>query len=237
MKRRQAGFNLVSLMVGTVISMIGILAMLTIYKNLVGVSVETLQHARQDGQVTAGLLTAERELANAGFRIESAAVGTHLMLLSGAALSGGSLSGTLQNANIPTLSATATGGATGNALVWSYKSSATATATCVGLLINASSGTISRLQGASGCTQASQWGSTTWTAAQLVAAGQATSSFSARYTACWPYGKTGDATVSAANRLQVSLIANTSTTDTSAQGTYLKNQSTVCLPNFVKAAS
>ncbi|CAD5108230.1 PilW family protein [Zestomonas carbonaria] len=67
---RQRGVNLISLMVGTLLSVIGILAMLTLYRNLVQTAVVATQDANQDGQLAAGLLTAQLELQNAGFGID-----------------------------------------------------------------------------------------------------------------------------------------------------------------------
>jgi len=49
--RYQQGFNLISLMVGMTLSLISIMAMLTLYKNLVSNAAIATQDARQDGQV------------------------------------------------------------------------------------------------------------------------------------------------------------------------------------------
>ncbi|MCD5996711.1 hypothetical protein KDX38_24290 [Pseudomonas sp. CDFA 602] len=226
MRRPQQGFNLISLMIGSSLSLVSILAMLSLYKNMVGISVSSIQDARQDGQIAASLLTAQQELRNAGFRIDPDAVplASRVLLVSGAALNNGTLSGTAQ-----TLS---TAARTGNAIVWIYKTSSTGTATCAGLLVQ--NGQLSRLQGATGCTQVSQWNSTTWTTTPLIESGQPANFFSVQYTGCWPFGKTAD-TTSGTTRAQVTMTALTSTADansTDPQSPYVKNISTVCLPNL-----
>ena len=62
--------TLVSLMIGTVLSMLTILAMLALYKNLIQVAVEATQDASHDGGLASALLTAQMELAGAGFGLE-----------------------------------------------------------------------------------------------------------------------------------------------------------------------
>lgn len=222
----QKGFNLISLMMGTTISLISMLAMLSLYKNLVGISVVSIQDAKQDGQIAASLLTAEQELRNAGFRIDpdAVAISDRIVLLDGAALSNGLLAG-----NAVTLSATA---ATGNAMVWIYKTATNGNASCAGLLVQ--DGQLSRLQSASGCTQLSQRSSTSWVATPLIESGQTAEFFSARYANCWPFGKTAEAAGST-TRVQVTMTAITSTIDagsSASQPAYVKSNRTVCLPNL-----
>jgi Tfp pilus assembly protein PilW len=226
----QRGFNLIGLMIGMTLSMVSILAMLSLYKNLIGVSVASIKDAKQDGQIAAGLLTAQRELLNAGFRIDpdTTPVPSRLLVISGAALNSGALSGTLQTiGTAPVL---------GNAMVWIYKASATASATCAGLLVQ--SGVLSRLQGPTGCTQVSQWNSTTWTRTTLIEANQPNTFFTVQYTGCWPFGKAAETTpANTATRVQVILSAVSSTLDansTDPQSAYVKSTSTVCLPNLEK---
>ncbi len=94
----EAGITLISMMIGLVISSLSILAMLSLYRNLVHQAADSIVHSNLDGQVAAGLLTAQIELQSAGFGIASAAVNQDLMLLAGASLTpGGMLSGTIQN--------------------------------------------------------------------------------------------------------------------------------------------
>lgn len=228
MKQTQRGFNLVSLLVGVSLSMISILALLSLYKNLIGVSVQSIQDSRQDGQIAAAVLTAQRELLNAGFRIDpdTVPVTSRVLLLSGATLNNGALSGTAQTIG--------TASVVGNAMVWIYKTTSTANATCAGLLVQ--NGALSRLQGPSGCTQVSQWNSTSWTVVPLIEANQPSGFFTVQYAPCWPFGKSSD-TTSTATRVQVVLTAVTSTVDinsTDPQPAYVKSKSTVCLPNLEK---
>lgn len=68
--RKQHGMTLVSLMIGTVLSMLTILAMLALYKNLIQVAVEATQDASHDGGLASALLTAQMELAGAGFGLK-----------------------------------------------------------------------------------------------------------------------------------------------------------------------
>lgn len=67
--KRENGFSLISLLISTVISLIGIIATLTLYKSLVRNTAETVQAAQQEGQLSAALLALSKELSNAGFRI------------------------------------------------------------------------------------------------------------------------------------------------------------------------
>lgn len=235
MKAAQQGFNLVSLMVGVSLSMISILALLSLYKNLIGVSVQSIQDSRQDGQIAAAVLTAQRELLNAGFRVDATPV--QIVLLNDASLSNGTLSGTPRAID----AATSTTPATGNAMVWTYKPTATGSAVCAGLLMKKDTGketgTLLRLQGATNCALVSQWSTTTWTSTPLIEANQPAAFFSAFYSPCWPFGKTVDATVS---HLQVMMTAATSTVDINSsepQPAYVKSKSTTCVPNLEKASA
>lgn len=223
MKRAQRGFNLISLMVGMTLSLISVLAMLSLYKNMVGISVQSIQDSRQDGQIAAALLTAQQELRNAGFWITGTA-DTSLKLLYNATLTNGTLSG-----NARTLSATE---ASGNAMVWIYKTGSTATATCAGLLVQ--SGKLMRLQGASSCTTLSQWSSTTWTATTLIETNQPADFFKAVQIACWPFGKA----VTPFSTVPVKVIMTAATsvldsTSTESAPVYMKSTSETCLPNLV----
>jgi Tfp pilus assembly protein PilW len=235
MKAPQRGFNLISLMVGVSLSMISILALLSLYKNLIGVSVQSIQDSRQDGQIAAAVLTAQRELLNAGFRVDASPV--QIILLNDASLSNGTLSGTPRALD----TATSTTPATGNAMIWTYKPTATGTAVCAGLLMKKDTGketgTLLRLQGATNCALVSQWSTTTWTTTPLIEANQPAAFFSVFYSPCWPFGKTADATI---NRLQVMMTASTSTVDINSsepQPAYVKSKTTTCLPNFEKSGT
>lgn len=67
---QQRGISLISLMVGTVLSMLTIIAMLALYKNLVQVAVDATQDANHDGGLASALLTAQLELQSAGFGMD-----------------------------------------------------------------------------------------------------------------------------------------------------------------------
>ena len=245
MKAPQHGFNLVSLMIGVALSMVSILAMLSLYKNIIGISVRSIQDSKQDGQVATGLLIAERELLNAGFGLNPTPV--PVILLDKADLTDGILSGQVKP--FDTASATTTPSPTGNAIIWNYipsTSGSAADAICVGLIMKKNldpqtgaqltTGTLLRLQGASNCKLVSQWSSTKWTSTKLIEANQAAAFFSAHYSVCWPFGKSADA-ASAAMRLQVTLTAINSTVDANSadpQPAYVKSKSTVCLRNLEK---
>lgn len=69
--RRQRGLTLISLLIGMLLSSLCILAMLGLYRNLVHTAVVATQDANQDGQIAAGLLTAQLKLQSAGFGMES----------------------------------------------------------------------------------------------------------------------------------------------------------------------
>lgn len=235
MKTSRKGFSLISLMVGVSLSMISILALLSLYKNLIGVSVQSIQDSRQDGQIVAALLTAQRELQSAGFRLDAAA--TPIMLLNDAELTNGILTGMPQALSTATQAAPATG----NALVWSFRPNATGNPICVGLLMKKDpgkeTGTLMHLHGAASCTQVSQWSTTSWTTSTLIESNQPASFFSAVYTPCWPFGKTADTMVS---HLQVTMNADTSTLDISStdpQRRYVRDVSSACLPNLPKAVA
>ncbi|HSC69509.1 MAG TPA: hypothetical protein VLC79_17585 [Cellvibrio sp.] len=79
----QGGMSLVSLMVGLLLSMIGILAAMTLYKNLVHASVEARADAAQDGQLASAMLSLQLELQSAGYGIAKTDPGTHLQLVAG----------------------------------------------------------------------------------------------------------------------------------------------------------
>jgi hypothetical protein len=66
------------------ISMIGILAGIVLYQNMIKVTLQTRADAAQDGQLASALLTLQLELQSAGFGIDKAAKpGPHLVLVAG----------------------------------------------------------------------------------------------------------------------------------------------------------
>lgn len=68
--RRQAGYSLISMMVGLVISLLTVGAMLAIYKIAIEVSGNASRSAQRDGQTASALLAAQIELQQAGFGID-----------------------------------------------------------------------------------------------------------------------------------------------------------------------
>lgn len=229
-------------MVGMTLSLISVLAMLSLYKNMVGISVLSIQDSRQDGQIAIALLTAQNELRNAGFWITATTPDNTIKLLYRAALSsGGSLSG--NERSLP--SSENTNADSGNALVWIYRTERTATTICAGLLVQG--GKLLRLQ-ANSCPSANtieQWSSLTWTSTTLIEAGQkkceATDTncidfFKAVKFPCWPFGKAA----SNSSPVKITMRANTSTPDaagTEPQPAYVKSISEVCLPNLAPSTS
>lgn len=82
--RHICGMSLISLMIGILISMMGILAGFMLYQNMVKVTLQTRTDAAQDGQLASAMLSLQLELQSAGFGIDKAATpGPHLALISG----------------------------------------------------------------------------------------------------------------------------------------------------------
>jgi len=120
----QRGFTMIELMVGLVISLFSVLAMLALYKTAANVTAASKLGANVDGQIAAGLLSADRFMQAAGYKggdttATSAAYNTDVVLISGASLTGSTLSGTAYTST-PTTTPTS-----GNALVWLYNASGT----------------------------------------------------------------------------------------------------------------
>lgn len=65
------GFTLLNLLIGMVISSVGILALLSLYRGMTEHSVLSLNDAGQNGQQTLGILAVQMELQRAGFGIQS----------------------------------------------------------------------------------------------------------------------------------------------------------------------
>lgn len=81
---RALGMSLISLMIGILISMIGILAGIVLYQNMVKVTIQTRTDAAQDGQLASAMLSLQLELQAAGFGIDKVAKpGPHLVLVEG----------------------------------------------------------------------------------------------------------------------------------------------------------
>ncbi|MEY4589348.1 MAG: hypothetical protein RL497_1424 [Pseudomonadota bacterium] len=86
---RQRGATIISLLVGMVVSMLAILASLSMFHNLVRVSAEAKTDARQEGDLSLAALRLETELQAAGFNMNRApAAGRNLDFLAVPALNG-----------------------------------------------------------------------------------------------------------------------------------------------------
>lgn len=225
---RQRGLSLLSTLVGLVLGVVSALAVMALFRTVIQISVGAKDNAAQDSVVSSGLLTAQIEMQKAGYGIESAvsncagvaysspsaSINTDLVLLSSASLSNGTLSGTPQ-----TLSAVA---AQGNAMVWRWMESGVSY--CAGML--ASGGGLRSLR-PTGCTAATDWAATTWTAVDLIPQGRLTDDKSFQFTevktaSCWPFAKSS--LVSGVSLLMGA--GNSSTGLTTSQ--------TVCLPNMCR---
>lgn len=66
---KQRGTSLIGLMVGVVLAMIGILAGVNLYENMIRTSVQTRSDAALEGQIASSMLTLQLELQSAGFGI------------------------------------------------------------------------------------------------------------------------------------------------------------------------
>lgn len=66
------GATLISLMIAMLISIMSVIAIFALYKNLVGVSVNATADAQHDSHIATAIVTAQLELQTAGFGIENA---------------------------------------------------------------------------------------------------------------------------------------------------------------------
>lgn len=83
-QRGERGMSLVSLMIGILISMIGVLAGIVLYQNMVKVTIQTRTDAAHDGQLSSAMLSLQLDLQTAGFGIDKVAKpGPHLVLVAG----------------------------------------------------------------------------------------------------------------------------------------------------------
>ena len=127
---RQRGITLISLMTGLAISMVLVLATLMLFQRMVRATTAARIDAQADAQRTAAFLSAGIAAQEAGYGIDAAQAGTHLVVLTSAALDGSTLSGTLASPGTP-----ASPGDIGNAVVWAEKATgATGDPLCSALL-------------------------------------------------------------------------------------------------------
>lgn len=81
-KKNQLGVSLISLMIGIFISMMCILASMTLYKHLISAATETKLGTIHDGQIASAMLTTQLEVQAAGFGIDDAD-NSHIQVVDG----------------------------------------------------------------------------------------------------------------------------------------------------------
>ena len=173
---RQRGITLISQMTGLVISMVLVLATLMLFQRMVRATTAARIDAQADAQRTAAFLSASIAAQEAGYGIDAAQAGTHLVVLTSAALADSALSGT-----------PASLGATGNAVVWAEN--ATGARRCSALLAPSGSGQGGlRKLGPVLCADAAAFSALAWTALPLSDAPAAPVTITWREAACTPFG-------------------------------------------------
>lgn len=236
LSRTQQGFSLISLMLGATLSLLSIIAMMTLYKNLVTNAIVATEDAQQDGQVASARLTIQRGLQAAGYGIENATTGNSnaLELRSDAQLS----------VNLTTFasmgnSVSIPGDTAGNLLFWRYKDGSSSY--CHGVMSNAG-GLYELSVDSASCT--GSFTGQTWTIRPLVSPPQDLGAlargagddptrdaaivdlapFQVNKASCWPYGQNADSTLTGKGFLQLAYDSAV----TLGQST----KTTVCLTNF-----
>ena len=153
---RQRGTTLISLMIGLAISMIVVLATMMLFQRTSRVTGEARRDAQADAQRSAAFLAANMALQEAGYGINAAQTGTHLVVLRGAKLAGTALTGT----------PVAVGATDGTAVVWAENT--TGTTRCSGLLaLNGNEPAGLRKLGPATCTDASNFAAVEWSSQAL----------------------------------------------------------------------
>jgi len=186
-RRRMSGFTLISTLVGLAVGLLSIAAMLTMYRDVASTAHFVQDQSRRDGQVASGSLVSQQEMQQAGFGIAGAAIGTDLVVLSNALLSGDKLKG----------AAIASYGASvnGNAVIWGFNPTAATGKTdpagyqCEGLLVTSAG--LQWLKPTS-CKNAANWQSVSWQISQLATTDNLgpLSIFQAASGSCFPYQQT-----------------------------------------------
>lgn len=138
-------------MVGLTLSMLVVAAMMLVLRNLAHSTGTAKVDAQTDDRLVSSLLAAGLTLHEAGFNIPDAKMGTALIVVSDATLTGKKLSGTVAT---PALSKY-----TGNLVIWQQKLGEKIQ--CSGLLAPTGGGLI-RLLGPMDCDHASNWASLDW---------------------------------------------------------------------------
>ena len=179
---RQRGITLISLMTGLAISMVLVLATLMLFQRMVRATTAARSDAQADAQRTAAFLSAGIAAQEAGYGIDAAQAGTHLVVLKDAKLDGSTLSGTLASPGTP-----ASPGDIGNAVVWAEN--ATGARRCSALLAPSGSGQGGlRKLGPVPCADAAAFSALAWTALPLSDAPAAPVAVTWQAAACTPFG-------------------------------------------------
>lgn len=221
---RQAGVSIISMMIGLFISMLCILASLTLYKDLITVATEGKLDNLYDGQLASVFMVAQMEIQNTGYGINDADLDDIK---------------TIYTANGPHSSSK-------NSLVWRYKDGANDI--CEGIVEETVQLTLednetylyrqlAKKKASSGCTDSVDLTTLNYDTTESVLARFQTVgvleehlknadllSFAINPVDCSPFGA-----VTPARHLQITITAPSSTTLNSA-GT-AENQLTLCLPN------
>lgn len=219
-RQTQSGVSLIGLMVGLILSMLVVLAMLSVYRISVRVSVDATQSAQLTGQLSTGLLGAQMRLQGAGFRVVDPGYSTSLLVLAEATLNDEVLSGTQQD-TLP---------ARGNAVIWREGER------CSGLL--AEGANLFFLASNESCTNTSAAIDTlTWTSASRLVGeaggdNRTTIEVIANEGECRPFGVT-----ESSGRFSVTLNVRYLTRDGDFDNARPSVPATVCLPNFPPATS
>jgi len=170
----QRGMSLVSLMVGLVVSLVATVGLLSVYHNSLVVTASAIQGSTNDSQLASLLLRTGASVEDAGYGIASASFGTQIVPLTGALLTGTSLSGTV-----------AAAGATANAIVWATQSGATTQ--CAGF---APSATGLKYLEPYPCADALAYSTIPWTAVAVASSSTTPMNFTVTQQTCEPYGIT-----------------------------------------------
>ena len=183
---RQRGITLISLMTGLVISMVLVLATLMLFQRMVRATTAARIDAQADAQRTAAFLSAGIAAQEAGYGIDAAQAGTHLVVLEDAKLDGSTLSGTsVSQGRTPNIV-----DHNGYAVVWAEKATgATGDPLCSALLAPSLSdkGGLRKL-GPVPCADAAAFSALAWTALPLSDAPAAPVTITWREAACTPFG-------------------------------------------------
>ena len=180
---RQRGITLISLMTGLAISMVLVLATLMLFQRMVRATTAARIDAQADAQRTAAFLSAGIAAQEAGYGIDAAQAGTHLVVLEDAKLDGSTLSGTsVSQGRTPNIV-----DHNGYAVVWAEN--ATGARRCSALLapnLNDKGGL--RKLGPVPCADAAAFSALAWTALPLSDAPAAPVTITWRAAACTPFG-------------------------------------------------